>query len=221
MCLSVCLSFCLTLRYSFNFFLPPLTEVRYPNFLQIPNPWRNFTIKGCKMSVQKKLVFGKILPYWAGFFWYQYFSLCLTIFWPPLPKFQCLTKLLDFRNHWGKLLERSGIWKLLLNKGVKKWLLRTPKWSKVRLSGTPEWSIITIPKRIKFQFQRFLKFTNMWVPFNCLFAPTSQNLFFFEILNPWGKSNEKKWPKIWKLLLLKGVQLLRKKKLVSGQILPY
>ena len=36
------------------------------------------------------------------------FSLCLTVFLPPLPKVQCLN-FLDIRNPWGKVMERSGL----------------------------------------------------------------------------------------------------------------
>ena len=46
-------------------------------------------IKGVKWPRKKKNVFGQILPYWAGFFWYWYFSLRLTVFLPPLPEVQC------------------------------------------------------------------------------------------------------------------------------------
>ena len=36
------------------------------------------------------------------------FSLRLTVFLPPLPKVQC-PNFLDFRNPWGKVMERSGL----------------------------------------------------------------------------------------------------------------
>ena len=39
MCLSLCLSVCSLLRYRLNNFLPPLLEVRCPQFLEIQNPW--------------------------------------------------------------------------------------------------------------------------------------------------------------------------------------
>ena len=47
---------------------------------------------------------------------------------------------------------------------------------------------------------------------NRLFAPTSQSRMskFLEIFNPWGKSNGKKWSRIGKLLLKKGVKSRRK-----------
>ena len=83
-----------------NVFLPPLPEVQCPKFLDFQNPWRKVmqrsglrfeqnSLQRCKITAQKKLVFGQILPYWAGFFWYRCFSLRLTVFLPPLPKVQC------------------------------------------------------------------------------------------------------------------------------------
>ena len=36
------------------------------------------------------------------------FSLRLTVFLPPLPEVQC-PNFLDFRNPWGKVMERSGL----------------------------------------------------------------------------------------------------------------
>ena len=38
-CLCVCLSVCSLLRYRLTVFLPPLSEVECPIFLQIRNPW--------------------------------------------------------------------------------------------------------------------------------------------------------------------------------------
>ena len=41
---------------------------------------KTFALKSYKIAAQKKFVFGRILPYWAGFFWYRCFSLHLTVF---------------------------------------------------------------------------------------------------------------------------------------------
>ena len=38
-CLRVCVSLCSLLRYLLNVFLPPLSEVGCPIFLEIRNPW--------------------------------------------------------------------------------------------------------------------------------------------------------------------------------------
>ena len=50
--------------------------------------------------------------------------------------------------------------------------------------------------------------------FNGLFAPTSRNPMskLFRLSESLGKSNGKKWSQIWKLLLINGVKLLRRKK---------
>ena len=60
------------------------------------------------------------------------------------------------------------------------------------------------------------------VPIKRLFAPTSQSRTckIFRDLDSL-KSNGKKWSQIWKLLIIKGLQLPRKRNLVFGQILPY
>ena len=49
--------------------------------------------------------------------------------------------------------------------------------------------------------------------FNSLFAPTFQSPTskLFRFSESLGKSNDKKWSQIWKLLLIKGVTLLRQK----------
>ena len=63
-----------TFEVLFNVFLSPLPKVRCTNFLEIWNPcgnvmersglrFENFNNKGCKISVQNKLVFRQILPY--------------------------------------------------------------------------------------------------------------------------------------------------------------
>ena len=83
-------------------------------------------------------------------------------------------------------------------------------------------------------FLRFSKKLGFWVflvhptvvsvlPFKRLFAPTCRSWMskIFRDLESLGKSNGKKWSQIWKLLLIKGVKLLRKKKFVFGRILPY
>ena len=70
--------------------------------------WKLWLIKGVKSPRKKKLVLGRILPYWAGFFWYQCFSLRLTVFFPPLREVKC-PNFLDLRNPWGKVMERSGL----------------------------------------------------------------------------------------------------------------
>ena len=53
-------------------------------------------------------------------------------------------------------------------------------------------------------------------PFNGLFAPTSRSPMskLFRFLEFLGKSNGKKWSQIWKLLLITGVKLPRRKKFV-------
>ena len=126
-CLCVCLSVCSLLRYHLNIFLPPLPEIGCPKFLKIQNPWgkvmersglrfKSFTNKGCKIAAQKNC-------FWANFsifLWYRCFSLRLTVFLPPLPEVQC-PNFLDFRNPWGKVMERSGLRfeNFSLIKGVK------------------------------------------------------------------------------------------------------
>ena len=56
---------------------------------------QTFTNKVCKIAAQKKLVFGRILPYGAGFFT-PFNGLNF-----PLPEVRC-PKFLDFWNLWGK-----------------------------------------------------------------------------------------------------------------------
>ena len=69
------------------------------------------TNKGCKVDVQKKLFFGQILPYWAGFFWYWCFLLRLTVLKTPLPK---IFKLFRFSESWGK--SNGKKWSQILKK---------------------------------------------------------------------------------------------------------
>ena len=127
MCPSVCLSFCLSVClsvYLFTFEVPfkclfaPIFQswiskvFRDSVFLGKSNGkkwsqiWKLLLIKGVKLPRQKKFVLGRTLPYWAGFFCHWCFSLCLTVFWSPLPKVQC-QNFLDFLNPWGKVMERS------------------------------------------------------------------------------------------------------------------
>ena len=69
---------------------------------------KTFTNKGCKIATQKEVCFGTNFALLSRIFWYQCFSLRLTIFLPPLPKVQC-PNFLDFQNPWGKVMERSGL----------------------------------------------------------------------------------------------------------------
>ena len=86
-------------------YLESLGKSNGKNWSQI---WKLVLIKGVKSPRKKKLVFGRILPYWAGFFCYQCFSLSLTGFVLPLPEVQH-PNFLDFRNPWGKVMVRSGL----------------------------------------------------------------------------------------------------------------
>ena len=70
--------------------------------------WTVLLIKGVKSPRQKNFVFGWFFLYWAGFCWYWCFSLCLTVFLPPLPKVQCPKKF-NFQNPRGKIMKRSGL----------------------------------------------------------------------------------------------------------------
>ena len=122
-CPCVCLSVCLFVHLWGNilkYFCPPLSKVGCPKFLEIRNlrgkvilrsglRFENFfLIQGVKSQRKKKLVFGQIMPYRAGFFWYLCFSLILTVFLHPLPNVQC-ENFLDFRNTVGKVLDSSGL----------------------------------------------------------------------------------------------------------------
>ena len=71
-CPSVRPSVCSLLRFRLNVFLPPLTEVGCPIFLEIQNPWgwkevvsdlNIFVWKWSKIPIQKKSFFWLILPY--------------------------------------------------------------------------------------------------------------------------------------------------------------
>ena len=107
------------LWYRLNIFFPPLAKVGCPTFLGIRNPWvkqlkemvsdlKTFTNKGCKIARQFFFLFQAEFCFIEQDFFYLCFSLRLTVFLPPLPKVQC-PKFLDFWNHWGKLMERSGL----------------------------------------------------------------------------------------------------------------
>ena len=70
-CVSVCVSFCVfTFEVPFKRLFAPLPEVQCPKYLEIRNPWgkvmersglrfENFTNKGCKIAMQKKLFLGE------------------------------------------------------------------------------------------------------------------------------------------------------------------
>ena len=82
---------------------------------------KTFTNKGCKIAWQRKVCFWVNFALLRRIFWYQCFSLCLTVFLLPFPEVQ-YPNFLDFRNYWEKVIERSGLRfkiKLLLIKGVK------------------------------------------------------------------------------------------------------
>ena len=94
----------------FNGLFPPLPEVQCPNFLDFWNPlgkvmersglrFETFAHKECKIAVSKK------------FFYIVFFficSLCLNVFLSKLLKVQ-YPSFLDFRNPWGKVIERKGL----------------------------------------------------------------------------------------------------------------
>ena len=123
---------------------------------------KTFANKECKLAAQKKVSF------WTNFSFLsltECFSLHLTVFLPPLPEVQC-PNISDFQNSWGKGMERNGVRKLLLIRGVK-----SPRQKKN------------------------YGFFSFYTPFKRRFAPTSQsplqlpmlllflaNLFFFENL---------------------------------------
>ena len=69
------------------------------NWKKVSQIWKLLLIKGVKSPLQKKFF---------KFFFFLICSLCLNIFLPPLPKVQCPI-FLDFRNPWGKVIERGGL----------------------------------------------------------------------------------------------------------------
>ena len=79
-----------------------------------------FAYKGCKITMQKKIVLGKFCLIEQDFFWYQSLSLRLMVFLPPT--FQLpMSKLFRFSEYLGKSNGKkwSQIGKLLFIKGVK------------------------------------------------------------------------------------------------------
>ena len=83
------------------------------------------------------------------------------------------------------------------------------------LNGQNGWN----GRHVRLSVCPFVHFLNK--PFKCFSASTSRSWMSknFRDLDILGKSNEKKWSQIWKLLLIKGVKSLRK--FVFGRILPY
>ena len=89
----------------------------------------------------------------------------------------------------------AKIWKLLPIKGAKSPLQK---------------------KFLRIFFHLFTLFKRLFAPIS--WSPMSKLFRFSESLQ---KSKWNKWPQIWKLLLIQGVKLLCKQKLVFLQILPY
>ena len=105
---------------------------------------------------------------------YRFFNSLLTVFLPQLVEVQC-PNCLDFQNPLGKVMKRSG--------------LRFEHFAH-------KWCKIAAAKKVF-----VTDFHHLFIPFNDLFAPTSQsptsNFFFnFESLRT---SNGKKWSQILKL----------------------
>ena len=100
-----------------------------------------------------------------------------------------MSKLFRFSKSLGKSNEK--IWQLFLIKGV-----RSPRQKKV--------------------FYIFFFICSLRL--NVFFNPTSQSQMskLFRFLEVLAKSNEKKWPQIWKLLLIKGVKSPLQKKFICG-----
>ena len=61
--------------------------------------------KTVKQSVSQEVGAKRLLN---GVFVRHTFSLPFMVFLPPLPEVQC-PKILDIRNPWGKLMDRSGL----------------------------------------------------------------------------------------------------------------
>ena len=113
-CPSVCpcvrLTVCLLLRYHLNVLLPPLPKVGYSNFLEILNFWGKVMEKSglrfeyfCSKMVlncRGKKCFLRIF--------FSLFTPFKRLFAPTSPQIP-MSKLLDFPNPWGKLMERSGL----------------------------------------------------------------------------------------------------------------
>ena len=109
------------------------------------------------------------------------------VFLPPLPEVGCPI-FLEIRNPWGKVMERSGL-------RYEHFCLKVSK----------------IAAQKKVFFSHFFTFE---VPFNGLFAPTSQSRMsnIFRDSESLGKINEKKWSNIWQFLFGSGLKSPRKKK---------
>ena len=78
-------------------------------FLEIWNPWGKVMERSGPRFEDFLFKNGLKLPRQKNFFLHFFIcSLRLNVFFPPLPKVQC-PNFLDFRNPWGKPMERSGI----------------------------------------------------------------------------------------------------------------
>ena len=107
---------------------------------------------------------------------------------PLLPKVQC-PNFLDFWNPWWKVMERSGLrFETFAHKGCK----------------------IAAAKIV---FTDFFLLLYLFILFIFLFVPTSQSPIskLFRFSESLGKSNGKKWSKIWKLLLINGTPIAAQK----------
>ena len=123
----------------------------------------------------------------AIFFFFSLLTYHLNVFLPTFPEVGC-PKYLEFRNPWGKVMERSCLRcePFLLKNGLK--LLRREKKSRICFP------LFTLFKR--------------------LFAPTTRNRMskIFRDSESSGKSSGKKWSQIFTFLLIFGLQLPRQKK---------
>ena len=186
---SVCPCLCSLLRYCLNVFLPPVPKVGWPIFLEIWNPWgkvmkevlsdlKTFTNKGCKIATQKKFIFGQILLYQAGLFWYRstFNGLFASI------SQSSMSKLFRLSESLGGKMERSGLrFEKCLIKGFKS--LRQKK-----------------------VFYGFFS-SHLFTLFKRLFTPLLKlKCQFFLDFGIFGKSNGNKWSQIWKLYLMKGLK---------------
>ena len=200
--MSVCLFVCLCvhlLRYRLTVFLPPLTKVDCPKFLEIWNSWGKlverrglrfefFLKNGLKSPPRKKLFTDK-------------------------KKF---TFELQFKHHFAPTSQKlmSNFFKdsELLGKSSGK------KWSQM-------W-IVLLKNGLKMPWQKkfFLQISPpLFTPFKRLFAPISWDPMskLFRYSKFLGENIGKKWSQIWVLLLIKGVKSQRKKKIDFWRILPY
>ena len=146
-----------------------------------------FVWKLSKIAAPKKKKILHFFHFFSIFFGFRSF---LTVFLPPLPKVGCPI-FLEFRNPWGKVMERSGLryehfcLKIFLNHRAKKVFF--------------------------FTFFGLLRFS---VFFNGLFAPTSRSRMsnIFRDSESLGKSNDKKWSQIWTFSFENCLKSPRKKK---------